>query len=86
MGTQREGGSARPQAPLYTPSGVGASATWLVFEGPRLRVTTFSYRQTASDVRGECILAMLFWVIAVLSLAGAFAIVWGLYLLVRRWL
>jgi hypothetical protein len=29
---------------------------------------------------------MLFWVIAVLSVAGAFAIVWGLYLLVRRWL
>jgi hypothetical protein len=29
---------------------------------------------------------MLFWVIAVLSVTGAFAIVWGLYLLVRRWL
>jgi hypothetical protein len=29
---------------------------------------------------------MLFWVIAVLSVAGAFAIVWSLYLLVRRWL
>ena len=38
MRTQREGGSARPQAPLYAPQGVGASATWLVFEGPRLRV------------------------------------------------
>jgi hypothetical protein len=29
---------------------------------------------------------MLFWVIAVLSVAVTFAIVWGLYLLVRRWL
>jgi hypothetical protein len=29
---------------------------------------------------------MLFWVVAVLSVVGAFAIVWGLYLLVRRWL
>jgi hypothetical protein len=27
---------------------------------------------------------MLFWVIAVLSVVGAFAVVWGLYLLVRR--
>jgi len=32
------------------------------------------------------LLAMLFWVIAGCSVAGAFAIVWGLYLLVRRWL
>jgi len=29
---------------------------------------------------------MLFWVVAVLSVAGALAIVWGLYLLARRWL
>jgi hypothetical protein len=35
--------------------------------------------------RGECIPSMLFfWVIAVLSVVGAFAVVWGLYLLVRR--
>jgi hypothetical protein len=27
---------------------------------------------------------MLFWVIAVLSVVGVLAIVWGLYLLVRR--
>jgi hypothetical protein len=27
---------------------------------------------------------MLFWVIAVLSIVGVLAIVWGLYLLVRR--
>jgi hypothetical protein len=29
---------------------------------------------------------MLFWVIAVLSVVGVLAIVWGMYLLVRRWL
>jgi len=40
---------------------------------------------TASE-RGECILAMLFWVLAALALVGALAGVWGLYLLVRRWL
>ena|SRR5215211_8889409 len=40
---------------------------------------------TASE-RGECILAMLFWVLAALAVVGALAIVWGLYLLVRRWL
>jgi hypothetical protein len=27
---------------------------------------------------------LFFWVIAVLSVVGAFAVVWGLYLLVRR--
>jgi hypothetical protein len=84
--TQREGGSARPQAPLYAARGGRCICHLASFEGPRLRVTTFSCRLTASDIRGECILAMLFWVIAVLSVAGAFAIVWGLYLLVRRWL
>jgi hypothetical protein len=40
---------------------------------------------TASE-RGECMLAMLFWVLAALAVVGALAIVWGLYLLVRRWL
>jgi hypothetical protein len=29
---------------------------------------------------------MLFWVVAVLSVVGVLAIVWGLYLLARRWL
>ena len=29
---------------------------------------------------------MLFWVLAALAVVGALAIVWGLYLLVRRWL
>jgi hypothetical protein len=29
-------------------------------------------------------LAMLFWVLAALAVVGALAIVWGLYLLVRR--
>jgi hypothetical protein len=36
--------------------------------------------------RGVHAHSMLFWVVAVLSVTGAFAIVWGLYLLVRRWL
>src|SRR5215204_3914767 len=40
---------------------------------------------TASE-RGECMLAMLFWVLAALAVVGALAIVWGLYLLTRRWL
>jgi hypothetical protein len=40
---------------------------------------------TASE-RGEGMLAMLFWVLAALTVAVALAIVWGLYLLVRRWL
>ncbi len=31
-------------------------------------------------------LAMLFWVLAALAVVGALAIVWGLYLLARRWL
>jgi hypothetical protein len=35
--------------------------------------------------RGECMLAMLFWVLAALAVVGALAIVWGLYLLARRW-
>jgi hypothetical protein len=47
-------------------------------------VTTVLY-PTASE-RGECILAMLFWVLAALAVVGALAIVWGLYLLARRWL
>jgi hypothetical protein len=40
---------------------------------------------TASE-REECMLAMLFWVFAALAVVGALAIVWGLYLLARRWL
>jgi hypothetical protein len=40
---------------------------------------------TASE-RGECMLAMLFWVLAALAVAGALVIVWALYVLVRRWL
>ena len=40
---------------------------------------------TASE-REECMLAMLFWVLAALAVVGALAIVWGLYLLARRWL
>ena len=41
----------------------------------------------APDSKGEeCMLAMPFWVLAVLSAAGALAIVLVLYLLVRRWL
>jgi hypothetical protein len=47
-------------------------------------VTTVLY-PTASE-RGECMLAMLFWVLAALAVVGALAIVWGLYLLARRWL
>ena len=30
--------------------------------------------------------AMLFWIIAVLSVVGVLAIVWGIYLLFRSWL
>ena len=29
---------------------------------------------------------MFFWVIAASSIAGALAILWGLYLLTRRWM
>ena len=29
---------------------------------------------------------MLFWVIAILSVIGVLAIVWGMYWLIRRWL
>jgi hypothetical protein len=47
-------------------------------------VTTLLY-PIASE-REECMLAMLFWVLAALAVVGALAIVWGLYLLVRRWL
>jgi hypothetical protein len=46
-------------------------------------VTTLLY-PTASERGG--MLAMLFWVLAALAVVGALAIVWGLYLLVRRWL
>jgi hypothetical protein len=40
---------------------------------------------TASE-REECMLSMLFWVLAALAVGGALAIDWGLYLLARRWL
>ena len=40
---------------------------------------------TASE-RRECMLSMLFWVLAALAVVGALAIVWGLYLLAHRWL
>jgi hypothetical protein len=40
---------------------------------------------TASD-GGERIVAMLFWVVAVLSAVGVLGAVWGMYLLFRRWL
>jgi hypothetical protein len=40
---------------------------------------------TASE-RRECILAMLFWILAALAMVGVLAIVGGLYLLARRWL
>jgi hypothetical protein len=36
--------------------------------------------------RGVHARAMLFWVLAALAVVGALAIVWGLYLLGRRWL
>jgi hypothetical protein len=36
--------------------------------------------------RGVHACYMLFWVVAVLSVVGVLAIVWGLYLLARRWL
>ena len=36
--------------------------------------------------RGVHARVMLFWVLAALAVVGALAIVWGLYLLVRRWL
>ena len=39
----------------------------------------------ASD-GSEGVRAMLFWIIAVLSVVGALAIVWVIYLLFRRWL
>jgi hypothetical protein len=56
-------------------------ATTLLRE--RLPWVTTSLYPTASE-RGEGMLAMLFWVLAALAVVGALAIVWGLYLLVRR--
>jgi hypothetical protein len=50
----------------------------------RLPWVTTSLYPTASERGG--MLAMLFWVLAALAVVGALAIVWGLYLLVRRWL
>jgi len=40
---------------------------------------------TASKGR-RCIPAMLFWIVAALSVLGTLATVWGLYLFARRWL
>ena len=39
---------------------------------------------TTSD-RAEGVRAMLFWIIAVLSVVGVLAIVWGIYLPFRHW-
>jgi hypothetical protein len=36
--------------------------------------------------RGVHARSMLFWVVAALSVVGVLAIVWGMYLLARRWL
>ena len=36
--------------------------------------------------RLEGVEAMLFWIIAVLSVVGVLAFVWDIYLLFRRWL
>ena len=59
-------------------------ATTLLHE--RLPWVTILLYPTASE-REECMLAMLFfWVVAVLSVIGAYVIVGGLYLLARRWL
>jgi hypothetical protein len=58
-------------------------ATTLLHE--RLPWVTVVLYPTASE-RGEGMLAMLFWVLAALAVVGALAIVWVLYLLVRRWL
>ena len=58
-------------------------ATTLLHE--RLPWVTILLYPTASE-RRECILAMLFWVLAALTVVRVLAIVWGLYLLVRRWL
>jgi hypothetical protein len=55
-----------------------------LLHAPLLWVTILLY-PTASE-RRECMLAMLFWVLAALAVVGALAIDWGLYLLVRRWL
>src|SRR5215204_6330561 len=51
----------------------------------RLPWVTTSLYPTASE-REECMLSMLFWVLAALAVVGALAIVWGMYLLVHRWL
>jgi hypothetical protein len=40
----------------------------------------------ASDRLEGVYRSMLFWIIAVLSVVGVLAMVWVMYLLVRRWL
>jgi hypothetical protein len=52
-----------------------------VCRGERLCVVPDSKRERGVHAR-----AMLFWVLAALAVVGALAIVWGMYLLVRRWL
>ena len=53
----------------------------------RLLWVTIVLYPTASESWGVHARAMLFfWVLAALAVVGALAIVWGLYLLVRRWL
>src|SRR5215208_974638 len=74
MGVERSRGQYRAFARIAT----------TLLHAPLPWVTTLLY-PTASE-RGECMLAMLFWVLAGLAVVGALAIDWGLYLLVRRWL
>ena len=49
-------------------------------------VTTVCVVPDSKRERGVHALAMLFWALAALAVVSALAIVWGLYLLVRRWL
>jgi hypothetical protein len=63
------------------------SATWEGCYNVVTSVLTVGNDLFAPDSkREECMLAMPFWILAVLSAAGALAIVWVFYLLVRRWL
>ena len=45
-----------------------------------------SKRERGVHARYALLGTRLFWVLAALAVVGALAIVWGLYLLVRRWL
>jgi hypothetical protein len=53
--------------------------------GEDLARVGISLHPTASD-GGERVVAMLFWVVAVLSVVGVLAVVWVMYRLFRRWL